>query len=76
MVCRGVWRSKNVAVKKINTTAEQKALMTELKQLSRVSHPNIIQLYGASTKQPICLVMELAEMSLFDGNCLHCGHYK
>lgn len=44
--------------------------MTELKQLSRVNHPNIIQLYGASTKQPICLIMELAETSLFDGSHL------
>ena len=67
VVYRGIWRSKVVAVKKINTAAEQKALMIEVRQLSRVSHPNIIKLYGASTKKPICLVMELAEASLFDG---------
>ena len=41
--------------------------MVEVRQLSRVSHPNIIKLYGASTKRPICLLMELAEASLFDG---------
>jgi serine/threonine protein kinase len=32
-----------------------------LKQLSRVNHPNIVKLYGACTKQPVCLVMEYAE---------------
>ena len=67
VVYRGVWRSKVVAVKKINTATEQKAFMTEVQQLSRVSHPNIVKLYGASTKKPICLVMELAEASLYDG---------
>lgn len=68
VVCRGIWRSKVVAVKKINTSAEQKTFMIEIRQLSRVSHPNIVKLYGASTKKPICLLMELAEASLFDGN--------
>ena len=67
VVYKGVWRSKVVAVKKITTTTEQKAFMIEVRQLSRVSHPNIVKLYGASTKKPICLVMELAEASLFDG---------
>ncbi|KAI9552974.1 hypothetical protein GHT06_020860 [Daphnia sinensis] len=70
VVCRGIWRSKVVAVKKINTSAEQKTFMIEIRQLSRVSHPNIVKLYGASTKKPICLLMELAEASLFD--VLHC----
>ena len=45
--------------------------MIEVRQLSRVSHPNIIRLYGASTKKPVCLVMELAEASLFDGCLRH-----
>ena len=67
VVYEGVWRSKIVAVKKINTTTERKAFMIEVRQLSRVSHPNIVKLYGASTKKPICLVMELAEASLYDG---------
>ena len=67
MVYRGVWRSKVVAVKKINTSAEQKTFMVEIRQLSRVNHPNIVKLYGASTKRPVCLLMELAEASLYDG---------
>lgn len=41
--------------------------MVEIRQLSRVSHPNIIKLYGASTKKTVCLIMELAEASLYDG---------
>ena len=56
-----------MAVKKINTAAEQKTFMIEVRQLSRVSHPNIVKLYGASTKKPVCLLMELAEASLYDG---------
>ena len=67
VVYRGVWKGKVVSVKKINTMAEQRAFMIELRQLSRVSHPNIIKLYGASARRPVCLVMELAEASLFDG---------
>lgn len=67
VVYRGVWKSKVVAVKKINTVAEQKTFMVEVRQLSRVSHPNIIRLYGASTKRPVCLIMELAEASLYEG---------
>ncbi len=67
VVYRGVWREKVVSVKKINTMAEQRAFMIEVYQLSRVSHPNIIKMYGASLRKPICLIMELAEASLFDG---------
>lgn len=71
MVYRGVWKNKVVAVKKINKSAEQKALNIEIRQLSRVSHPNIVKLYGASTiKKPVCLLMELAEASLFDSNII------
>lgn len=34
----------------------------QLRQLSRVSHKNIVALYGACTKKPhVCLVMEYAE---------------
>ena len=33
----------------------------ERRQLARVSHPNIIRLYGASTTHFILLVMEYAE---------------
>ncbi|XP_063403150.1 mitogen-activated protein kinase kinase kinase 7-like isoform X7 [Mytilus trossulus] len=62
VVSRAKWRSKDVAVKLIETESERKAFMTELKQLSRVNHPNIVKLYGACTKPPtVCLVMEYAE---------------
>ena len=62
VVSRAKWKSKDVAVKLIETESERKAFMTELKQLSRVNHPNIVKLYGACTKPPtVCLVMEYAE---------------
>ncbi|XP_018333081.1 mitogen-activated protein kinase kinase kinase 7 isoform X2 [Agrilus planipennis] len=71
VVYRAVWRDINVAVKNITTEAEKKAFAVEVRQLSRVSHENIVRLYGACTKGPyICLVMEYAEGgSLF--NILH-----
>ena len=53
MVRRARWRDKDVAVKLIETESEKKAFMTELKQLSRVGHFNIVQLYGACTKQQV-----------------------
>ncbi|ELU03623.1 hypothetical protein CAPTEDRAFT_17809 [Capitella teleta] len=61
VVSRARWKEINVAVKLIETESEKKAFITELKQLSRVNHPNIVKLYGACTKQPVCLVMEYAE---------------
>lgn len=67
------WRGRYVAVKHIDGEAEKKAFCVEVRQLSRVSHPNIIRLYGACTKGiNICLVMEFAEGgSLY--NVLHCN---
>ncbi|XP_078325397.1 mitogen-activated protein kinase kinase kinase 7-like isoform X3 [Crassostrea virginica] len=62
VVSRAKWRGKEVAVKLIETESERKAFATELKQLSRVSHPNIVKLYGACKEPPtVCLVMEYAE---------------
>ncbi|XP_046325984.2 mitogen-activated protein kinase kinase kinase 7-like isoform X4 [Haliotis rufescens] len=61
VVSRANFRGTDVAVKIIETESERKAFITELKQLSRVSHPNIVKLYGACTKSPVCLVMEYAE---------------
>ncbi|XP_076466494.1 mitogen-activated protein kinase kinase kinase 7-like isoform X2 [Babylonia areolata] len=61
VVSRAKWRGKDVAVKRIETESEKKAFMQELKQLSRVNHPNIVCLYGACREQPVCLVMEYAE---------------
>nr|UCK81531.1 mitogen-activated protein kinase kinase kinase 7 [Arenicola marina] len=61
VVTRAKWNGIDVAVKHIETESEKKAFITELKQLSRVNHPNIVHLYGACTKYPVCLVMEYAE---------------
>jgi len=60
VVYMAIWRGIHVAVKMIESESERTAFMTELKQLSRVSHPNIIRLYGACTN-PVSLVMEFAE---------------
>ncbi|KAG8039543.1 hypothetical protein G9C98_008186 [Cotesia typhae] len=71
VVWKGKWRGRYVAIKHINTEGEKRAFAVEVRQLSRVSHPNIVQLYGACTKDPVCLVMEYAEGgSLY--NVLHC----
>ncbi|KAL5240977.1 hypothetical protein ACI65C_008387 [Semiaphis heraclei] len=71
VVYRGRWRNNYVAVKHIDTEAERKAFTVEVRQLSRVNHPNIVKLYGACTSNPVCLVMEFAEGgSLY--NVLHC----
>lgn len=59
VVSRARWRSGgnldgiDVAIKLIETETERRAFITELKQLSRISHPNIVRLYGACTKQPV-----------------------
>ena len=55
-------------MKLINSEGEKKAFTVEVRQLSRVAHPNIVKLYGACTKNPVCLVMEYAEGgSLYNG---------
>lgn len=53
VVSRARWRGKDVAVKLIETESEKKAFLTELKQLSRVNHPNIVKLYGACARAPV-----------------------
>ena len=58
-------------MKHIDSEAEKKAFAVEVRQLSRVCHPNIVKLYGACTlnpQNPVCLVMEYAEGgSLYNG---------
>lgn len=62
VVLRGRWRNGDVAIKVFQTESEHAAFLVELRQLSRVDHPNIIKLYGASTQPPyVFLVMEYAE---------------
>ena len=53
VVSRARWRGRDVAVKRIETESEKKAFMQELKQLSRVNHPNIVHLYGACRERPV-----------------------
>ncbi|XP_055847006.1 mitogen-activated protein kinase kinase kinase 7 [Episyrphus balteatus] len=61
-VYKALWQNRYVAVKEFYVTADQKAIQTEVKQLSRVVHPNIIALYGVSIKnESVYLVMEYAE---------------
>ncbi|KAA8583256.1 hypothetical protein FQN60_015802 [Etheostoma spectabile] len=60
VVCKAKWKGKDVAIKTIESESERKAFSVELRQLSRVNHPNIVKLYG-SCKNPVCLVMEYAE---------------
>ncbi|KAM7349123.1 TGF-beta activated kinase 1 [Cochliomyia hominivorax] len=67
VVFKAVWRDRYVAVKEFEPTSEQKAIETEVKQLSRVNHSNIIALYGISNYQLTnFLIMEYAE-----GGSLH-----
>uniref|UniRef100_A0A4W6DGA3 Mitogen-activated protein kinase kinase kinase 7 n=1 Tax=Lates calcarifer TaxID=8187 RepID=A0A4W6DGA3_LATCA len=60
VVCKAKWKGKDVAIKTIESESERKAFIVELRQLSRVNHPNIVKLYG-SCNSPVCLVMEYAE---------------
>ncbi|KAM9354331.1 mitogen-activated protein kinase kinase kinase 7 isoform 2-T3 [Pholidichthys leucotaenia] len=60
VVCKAKWKGNDVAIKTIESESERKAFSVELRQLSRVNHPNIVKLYG-SCKNPVCLVMEYAE---------------
>ncbi|KAF1376224.1 hypothetical protein PFLUV_G00208340 [Perca fluviatilis] len=60
VVCKAKWKGKDVAIKTIESESERKAFSVELRQLSRVNHPNIVKLYG-SCNNPVCLVMEYAE---------------
>ncbi|XP_001604249.1 mitogen-activated protein kinase kinase kinase 7 [Nasonia vitripennis] len=61
VVWKGKWKGQSVAIKHINSEGEKKAFAVEVRQLSRVVHSNIVKLYGACTKNPVCLVMEYAE---------------
>ncbi|XP_075869132.1 mitogen-activated protein kinase kinase kinase 7 isoform X2 [Nelusetta ayraudi] len=60
VVCKAKWKGNDVAIKTIESESERKAFIVELRQLSRVNHPNIVKLYG-SCHNPVCLVMEYAE---------------
>ncbi len=62
LVVRARWRGREVAIKVFQTESERSAFTVELRQLSRVDHPNIIRLYGFSSQpQHVYIVMEYAE---------------
>ncbi|XP_035687152.1 mitogen-activated protein kinase kinase kinase 7-like isoform X2 [Branchiostoma floridae] len=62
MVSKARWRGMTVAVKLIESESERRAFAVEVRQLSRVSHPNIVRLHGACISERVwCLVMEYAE---------------
>ncbi|KAH8387974.1 hypothetical protein KR093_010732 [Drosophila rubida] len=62
VVYKANWRNQLVAVKEFFASAEQKDIEKEVKQLSRVKHPNIIALHGISSyQQGTYLIMEYAE---------------
>uniref|UniRef100_A0AAZ3QR63 Mitogen-activated protein kinase kinase kinase 7 n=1 Tax=Oncorhynchus tshawytscha TaxID=74940 RepID=A0AAZ3QR63_ONCTS len=42
VVCKAKWKGKDVAIKTIESESERKAFIVELRQLSRVNHPNIL----------------------------------
>uniref|UniRef100_A0A182SUW3 Mitogen-activated protein kinase kinase kinase 7 n=1 Tax=Anopheles maculatus TaxID=74869 RepID=A0A182SUW3_9DIPT len=67
-VVKAKWIDKYVALKYMESHSITKdAFIAEVSHLSRVAHPNIIELYGACMESPnICLVMEYA-----DGGSLH-----
>ncbi|XP_059368883.1 mitogen-activated protein kinase kinase kinase 7 isoform X1 [Carassius carassius] len=60
VVCKAKWKGRDVAIKTIESESERNAFIVELRQLSRVNHPNIVKLHG-SCSNPVCLVMEYAE---------------
>ncbi|XP_037815273.1 mitogen-activated protein kinase kinase kinase 7-like [Lucilia sericata] len=67
VVYKAVLRDKNVAVKEFDRNTEKKIIEREIKQLSRVKHPNIIALYGISSNEKTnYMIMEYAE-----GGSLH-----
>uniref|UniRef100_A0A3P8YMW4 Mitogen-activated protein kinase kinase kinase 7 n=1 Tax=Esox lucius TaxID=8010 RepID=A0A3P8YMW4_ESOLU len=60
VVCKAKWKGKDVAIKTIESESERKAFIVELRQLSRVNHPNIVKLYG-SCSNPLYGVLHGAE---------------
>ncbi|KAK8778044.1 hypothetical protein V5799_020616 [Amblyomma americanum] len=52
LVHKGRWRGQDVAVKSIASDQEKRAFLVEVRQLSRVDHPNIVKLYGARVRHP------------------------
>eukprot|EP00443_Scrippsiella_acuminata_P109239 CAMPEP_0115588136 /NCGR_PEP_ID=MMETSP0272-20121206/8561_1 /TAXON_ID=71861 /ORGANISM="Scrippsiella trochoidea, Strain CCMP3099" /LENGTH=250 /DNA_ID=CAMNT_0003023227 /DNA_START=1 /DNA_END=750 /DNA_ORIENTATION=- len=63
-VCKGRWTDKDVAVKRFSPLLRpgerDSPVEREISVLSRVKHPNLVQLYGTVLAgPPYCIVMEL-----------------
>ncbi|KAI1294971.1 Mitogen-activated protein kinase kinase kinase 7 [Halotydeus destructor] len=72
IVKKGQWQGRDVAVKLYDMKKDGQSVERELTALSRLDHPNIINIFGSSTRGSVTsgLVMEYAEEgSLF--NLLH-----
>ena len=66
-VFRAVWHQpgghapRDVAIKYFETEVEKAEFNIERRQLARVRHPHIIQMFGACLHPFVLLVMEFAE---------------
>uniref|UniRef100_A0A3B1JB13 Mitogen-activated protein kinase kinase kinase 7 n=1 Tax=Astyanax mexicanus TaxID=7994 RepID=A0A3B1JB13_ASTMX len=58
VVCKAKWKGKDVAIKTIESESERTAFIVELRQLSRVNHPNIVKLYGSCDNPVIVLLYD------------------
>ncbi|CAL4127209.1 unnamed protein product, partial [Meganyctiphanes norvegica] len=61
VIYKGTWKGLTVAVKKVETELQNTAFLNEITQLSRVSHENIIHLYGACAGLHNLIIVEYAD---------------
>ena len=63
LVSLAVWEDKKVAVKTLNSEANEKEkikLLQEAAVMGQFIHENVIRLFGIITEEPIGMVMEFA----------------
>lgn len=65
VVFKAIWKGKDVAIKTIESENERNAFLVELRQLSRVNHPNIVKLYG-SCDNPTSTQLNYSQASALD----------
>lgn len=71
IVYEGYWKDRRVALKTLFDPRVdedlKKEFMDELYVMSKLKHPNIVEMFGACTRPPkFCMVLELCESSLFE----------
>ena len=61
-VYKAIWNGHQVVVKELHesTLEAKKILINEIKQLTKLKHPNIVEFYG-STNSKISMVMEFID---------------